>query len=84
MSTWLLENLLVVGLLAAAVSLLCRLGRFRPAVCHALWVLLLVKLLTPPVATRGMPPEPVADALHFLTSPLLEQDREEAPGNDRS
>jgi beta-lactamase regulating signal transducer with metallopeptidase domain len=46
---WLLENALVSAVLAAAVTLLCRPLRRRPAVRHALWVVVLVKMLTPPV-----------------------------------
>ncbi len=45
---WLAQNLLMAAVLAGAVVLLCRLGRFRPAVRHALWLVVLVKLLTPP------------------------------------
>lgn len=44
---WFLENTLAVGGLTLVVYLLCRLVRFRPAVEHALWLLILVKLLTP-------------------------------------
>jgi beta-lactamase regulating signal transducer with metallopeptidase domain len=46
---WLLENSLVAGVLAVVVALLCRVGRFRPAVRHALWLLVLAKLITPPL-----------------------------------
>ena len=35
----------VLALLAAATGRLCR----RPAVTHALWLLVLLKLVTPPV-----------------------------------
>jgi beta-lactamase regulating signal transducer with metallopeptidase domain len=45
---WLVQNALLAGLLAAVVALVCRVGRFRPAVQHALWLLVLLKLLTPP------------------------------------
>ena len=38
-----------VAALAIAVEAACRLGRFRPAVCHALWLVVLVKLVAPPV-----------------------------------
>ena len=45
---WLAQNLLITAVLTVAVALLCRLGRFRPAVRHALWLGVLLKLLTPP------------------------------------
>src|SRR5688500_8994361 len=46
---WLLENALVSAALAAVVALMCRPLWHRPAVRHALWVVVLVKILTPPV-----------------------------------
>src|SRR5437879_5467168 len=46
---WLAQNTVTAALLAGVVSALCRWGRFRPAVSHALWLIVLLKLLTPPV-----------------------------------
>src|SRR5258706_7176767 len=53
-------NLLVAGLLGFAVWLLCRTAmlRQRPALCHALWLLVLLKLVTPPLV-----PVPVLPAI---------------------
>jgi beta-lactamase regulating signal transducer with metallopeptidase domain len=45
---WLAQNTVMAAALAAGVALLCRLGRFSPVVRHALWLIVLVKLLTPP------------------------------------
>src|SRR5262245_5709170 len=45
---WLLQNTVLPGLLAAAVTLLCRWKRVGPALRHALWVLVLLRLLWPP------------------------------------
>lgn len=45
---WLAQNALVAGLLTGFVALVCRFGRFRPAVRHALWLVVMVKLVTPP------------------------------------
>jgi hypothetical protein len=42
-------HVISVGVLAALVASACRLGRFRPAVCHALWLVVLIKLMVPPV-----------------------------------
>ena len=47
--SWLVQNTLTVALLLPLVLLLARLWRFRPANQHLLWLLLLVKLLTPPL-----------------------------------
>jgi len=48
---WLIETTLVSAALAGAVALLCRRLRPRPAVRHALWLVVLVRLLTPPLLT---------------------------------
>jgi beta-lactamase regulating signal transducer with metallopeptidase domain len=45
---WLAQNAVLAALLAVLVALACRLGRFRPAVRHALWLVVLLKLVTPP------------------------------------
>ncbi|MEX2119367.1 MAG: M56 family metallopeptidase [Pirellulales bacterium] len=49
MLAWLIDKTVVVALLALLITLACRLGRFRPAVEHALWLILLLKLLCPPL-----------------------------------
>jgi beta-lactamase regulating signal transducer with metallopeptidase domain len=46
---WLAENTALAAVLAGGVAVLCRWGRWRPAVQHALWLTVLVKLLTPPL-----------------------------------
>jgi beta-lactamase regulating signal transducer with metallopeptidase domain len=47
---WLLtQHLLVTAGLACVVALSCRIGRLSPAVRHALWLIVLVKLLVPPL-----------------------------------
>ena len=45
-----LGNLAVAAVLAVFAAVAGRWGR-RPAVTHALWLLVLVKLVTPPVVT---------------------------------
>ena len=47
MLAWFAWNTLAAAVLAAVVLVLCRLFRFRPAVQHALWLLVLAKLMTP-------------------------------------
>lgn len=56
----LLWNVVVAAVLAAAVALAGRLSfiRNRPAVLHLLWLLVLVKLVTPPLLP--MPRSPSA------------------------
>jgi beta-lactamase regulating signal transducer with metallopeptidase domain len=45
---WLAQTTVMAAALAGLVALVCLLGRLRPAVRHALWLVVLVKLLTPP------------------------------------
>src|SRR5215471_9658743 len=46
---WMLQNFIVTAVLAALVWLACRILRPGPAMQHALWLVLLIKLVTPPV-----------------------------------
>src|SRR5258706_15937014 len=48
MLLWLLQNPVLAGLLAVGVAVVCRVARPNPAVRHALWLLVLVRLLMPP------------------------------------
>ncbi len=68
---WLAQTTVVAAALAGAVALLCRRLRPRPAVRHALWLVVLVKLLMPPLPAW---PWPVA-----ATSPPRPEPAEEAP-----
>src|SRR5690242_18040567 len=61
-----LSNAVLAALLALAVAALGRLCR-RPALVHSLWLLVLLKLVTPPLLPLPVPdwlsvpaPEPVA------------------------
>ena len=49
MLSWLIENSLVSGTLAAAAWLACRAWRLSPAVRHGLWLVVLLKLVSPPL-----------------------------------
>ena len=49
MAWWIFQNLVITTALAAAVALACRFGRIGPVARHALWVLVLLKFVTPPV-----------------------------------
>ncbi len=51
MAGWLLENGIVTAVLAALVWALCRWGRIGPVWRHALWMVVLLKLLMPPVVS---------------------------------
>ena len=46
---WVAQNVIIVAILAAVVSLICRGKRLSPAARHALWLVVLIKLVTPPL-----------------------------------
>ena len=46
---WTLENLIVAAVLAAAVWLVCQIRGVGPAARHALWLVVMVKMVTPPL-----------------------------------
>ena len=46
---WVAQNAIIATVLAGIVASVCRLGRINPAVRHALWLVVLLKLLTPPL-----------------------------------
>ena len=59
-------NLLVAALFGMTVWLLCRtrLLRQRPALCHGLWLLVLVKLVTPPLIPLPVLPASAVSPVH--------------------
>jgi beta-lactamase regulating signal transducer with metallopeptidase domain len=81
---WVFQNVVVTAALALAVAMVCRVVRPGPVVRHALWVLVLVKFLTPPLvvwpwaapdplglAAIGAEPAPVPDVardVHFSSA----------------
>lgn len=70
---WLAQNTLLAGVLALAAALAGRFGRLAPAVRHALWLVVLVKLIAPPVAFYSLPEgEPWSD---WLAPPYEEASR---------
>jgi hypothetical protein len=46
---WLFQNIVVTALLACVVALVCRTTRVGPVARHALWLIVLLKFITPPV-----------------------------------
>lgn len=57
MGSWVAENTAVALVLAAIAALVSRfVARKRPAVAHALWVLVLLRLVAPPIGIEGFPP----------------------------
>ena len=55
---WTFQNVIITAGLALAVAMTCRLARIGPVARHALWVVVLVKFITPPlVVWPWMAPE---------------------------
>jgi beta-lactamase regulating signal transducer with metallopeptidase domain len=46
---WLVQNTITVAGLALVVALICRAARLSPAARHVLWLVILLKFLTPPL-----------------------------------
>src|SRR6266478_4283488 len=46
---WLVQNTFVAAVLAGVVALACRFAKPGPAVRHALWLVVLIKLMAPPI-----------------------------------
>jgi beta-lactamase regulating signal transducer with metallopeptidase domain len=49
MAWWLFQDLVITAALAAVVAVICRAPRIGPVARHALWVVVLVKFVTPPL-----------------------------------
>jgi len=64
MIAWAIETTIVVAALAVVILLVSRILRPRPAVCHLLWTLALVKLLTPSFTTDWWPPQGLRDVVN--------------------
>lgn len=48
---WIIQNTISAVVMAAVVTAICRFTRIRPAARHALWLLVLIKLVTPPLVS---------------------------------
>jgi beta-lactamase regulating signal transducer with metallopeptidase domain len=67
-----LSNALTATLLALPVALIARVGR-RPALTHALWILVLLKLVTPPLVALPLPwPDPLAADAQEVVPPRVD------------
>ena len=61
---WLFQNLVITAALAAIVAGICRATRIGPVARHSLWLIVLVKLITPPLVAW---PWPVPDPFGLAT-----------------
>ena len=51
MAWWVFQNVVATAILALVVVVICRTFRISPVIRHALWMLVLIKFITPPVLT---------------------------------
>ena len=51
MAWWVFQNVVATAILAMVVAGVCRTFRISPGIRHALWMLVLIKFVTPPVLT---------------------------------
>ncbi len=54
MPWWIVENTLIAAWLALLVALVSRAKRVPPVVRHGLWLVVLIKLIVPPVFSLGI------------------------------
>ncbi len=74
MAWWILQNVVITAALAALVATICRVFPIGPVARHALWVLVLVKFVTPPLVVW---PWAVPDPLGIATVTAAANDRQE-------
>lgn len=66
---WLVQNSVAVAVLAAVIWLVCRLLRNRPAVQHVLWLVVLIKFMTPPIVSWPWSASEIGGRLTQLVTP---------------
>src|SRR5262245_16885090 len=79
---WLMTNAIVVAGLYPVAWLLCRLCRTRPAAAHLVWLVLLAKLVAPPLVYWPWSLRQLADALtpvKTISQPVMVNDTLAAP-----
>ena len=96
MTWWIAQNVVVTAALALVVAVACRLLRAGPVARHALWVLVLIKFITPPlvvwpwalpdpiglsVESRAIERAPIADASSRSLKELIPTEYQFVPSN---
>jgi beta-lactamase regulating signal transducer with metallopeptidase domain len=78
MAWWFFQNAVVTAILACGVLVMCGFVRIGPVARHALWVLVLVKFVTPPIVAWPWPaPDPLGLAPVDVAS---QQESDVVPG----
>src|SRR6188768_969868 len=82
MAWWIFQSLVTTAALAATVALVCRFGRIGPVARHALWLVVLVKFITPPlVVWPWAAPDPFGLDRHEVTG-VVSSEVAELPDRD--
>jgi beta-lactamase regulating signal transducer with metallopeptidase domain len=68
---WLAQNTVAIAILIPIVAAACRLCRNRPAVQHALWAVVLLKFLTPPLVSWPWPVQELSPPAWLILAPAL-------------
>ncbi len=68
MLDWVLHNTAFAALLATGLAVACRFGKIRPALQHALWLVVFARLLLPPVLSWPWRAPELSDVLASLSS----------------
>jgi beta-lactamase regulating signal transducer with metallopeptidase domain len=79
MLAWFAETTVVAIVLAAAVTILGRWLRLGPVPRHTLWLVVLLRLITPPVLAWPQLPLPLASLAPMPPRPVLDPTSEECP-----
>ncbi|HUF48769.1 MAG TPA: M56 family metallopeptidase [Vicinamibacterales bacterium] len=80
MAWWLFQNIVMTAALAGVVVVVCRATRVGPVGRHALWVLVLLKFVTPPLVEW---PWAAPDPLRVASIDLRVADEEDEDGRQR-
>jgi beta-lactamase regulating signal transducer with metallopeptidase domain len=75
MAWWLFQNVVFTAGLALAVAMICRIGSIGPVARHALWLVVLVKFVTPPLVVW---PWSAPDPLRVAALEMHVDDRHDA------
>ncbi|HEV3122241.1 MAG TPA: hypothetical protein VGY53_10070, partial [Isosphaeraceae bacterium] len=65
---WFAQNTIAIAVMILFVAASCRLFRNRPAVQHVLWVVVLLKFVTPPVVSWPWSLQQVSQSLRSFVA----------------
>jgi len=81
---WLVQNSIAVAALIAVVWVACRLLPNRPALQHTLWLVVLIKFVTPPIVSWPWSVSDVGDRIAQFVTPIENEIKSSPPDISRS